>query len=66
MRSAGLLASRLFIDTYQRSRRMQVALDSRGMGGALRVLPINYARAPQAWWLAATMAASLLLARVSI
>lgn len=44
MVSAGLLASRLFIETYQRSQRLQTALDSRGYSGAgnLKVLPLNF------------------------
>jgi cobalt/nickel transport system permease protein len=42
MRSSGLLASRLFIDAYQRSKRMQTALESRGYTDDLRVLPIVY------------------------
>jgi energy-coupling factor transporter transmembrane protein EcfT len=39
-----LLASRLFIETYQRSQRLQIALDSRGYTGAnpLRVLPLQF------------------------
>ena len=43
MNSAALLGSRLFIDAFQRSRRLQIALDSRGYdGGDLRVLPSTY------------------------
>jgi cobalt/nickel transport system permease protein len=61
MRSAALLASQLFLDAYRRSRRLQIALESRGMAGPLRVLPIAYTRGRRAWWLGATMAASLLL-----
>jgi cobalt/nickel transport system permease protein len=40
--NAGLLGSRLFIDAYQRSRRLQVALASRNFSGDLRVLPASY------------------------
>ena len=40
--SAGLLASRLFIETYQRSKNIQIALDSRGYRDQLNVLPIRY------------------------
>lgn len=40
--SAALLATRLFIETYQRSRRLQTALESRGYGADLRVLPSAY------------------------
>lgn len=44
MISAGLLGSRLFIDSYQRSQRLQTALDARGYDGELRVLPPDYQR----------------------
>lgn len=40
--SAALLASQLFIDTYRRSVQMQVALESRGFDGRLRVLPATF------------------------
>ena len=63
MVSAGLLGSRLFIDAYQRSRQLSSALESRGYaGGALRVLPMPYRRAPYVWWIGAGLAASLLMA----
>ncbi len=42
MTSAGLLGSRLFISSYQRSKRLQIALDSRCGEGDLRVLPTIY------------------------
>ncbi|MGB0388829.1 MAG: cobalt ECF transporter T component CbiQ [Ardenticatenaceae bacterium] len=42
MTSAGLLGSRLFINAYQRSQRLQIALDSRCAEGELRVLPTTY------------------------
>lgn len=42
MASAGVLASRLFIDAYQRGQRLQTALSSRGFTSDLKVLPINY------------------------
>ncbi|NJN84172.1 MAG: hypothetical protein HC802_19110 [Caldilineaceae bacterium] len=42
LRSAGLLGSQLFIDAYRRSQRVQIALDSRGFDGTLRVLPSEY------------------------
>lgn len=45
MSSAGLLGSRLFVDAFQRSRRLQTALDARGYeGGHLQVLPTIYYR----------------------
>ena len=42
--SAGQLAARLFIAAYQRSERLQTALDSRAYQGELRVLPAAYRR----------------------
>lgn len=42
MNSAALLGSRLFIDAYQRSRRLQSSLDARAYDGELRVLPSRY------------------------
>ncbi len=43
MNNAALLGSRLFMDAFQRSRRLQLALESRGYdGGDLRVLPARY------------------------
>ena len=44
MINAALLGSRLFIDAYQRSQRLQTALDARAYDGELRVLPSNYQR----------------------
>ncbi len=44
MHSAALLAGRLFIESYQRSRRLQLALESRGYDGQLRVLSGHYRR----------------------
>ena len=42
MNSAALLAARLFIESYQRSQRLQTALESRGYDNDLRVLPEQY------------------------
>ena len=42
MNSAGMLASRLFIDAYERSQRLNTALSSRGFDGDLNVLPVDY------------------------
>lgn len=43
MQNAALLGSRLFVEAFERSRRVQTALESRGYdGGDLRVLPITY------------------------
>jgi cobalt/nickel transport system permease protein len=62
MRSSGLLASRLFVDAYQRSTRMQTALASRGYTSDLRVLPLDYRHDARAYWLGTAVAGSLLLA----
>ncbi|MFP4440580.1 MAG: cobalt ECF transporter T component CbiQ [Chloroflexaceae bacterium] len=62
MRSSGLLASRLFIDAYQRSTRMQTALESRGYSGDLRVLSPAYRHDARVYWLGAAVMGSLLLA----
>jgi cobalt/nickel transport system permease protein len=42
MSSAALLATRLFVETYQRSQRLQTALESRGYDDDLRVLPAAF------------------------
>jgi cobalt/nickel transport system permease protein len=62
LRSAGLLGSQLFLDAYRRSQRLQMALESRGLAGSLRVLPLAYRRDRRARWFGAALAASLLLA----
>jgi cobalt/nickel transport system permease protein len=62
MVSAGLLSSRLFIETYQRSRRLQLALDSRAFNGELRVLPARYQSDARTAWIGAAVGLSLLLA----
>jgi cobalt/nickel transport system permease protein len=59
-RSSGLLASRLFIDAYQRSIQLQTALESRGYTGELRVLPSTYRQDTHVYWLTAAVASSLL------
>ena len=64
VRSAGLLGGRLFIDAYQRSRRLETALQGRGYSGELRVLPLVYRQDRRVYVLSAGIAASLLLARV--
>jgi cobalt/nickel transport system permease protein len=65
MNSAALLGSRLFIDAFQRSRRLQIALESRGYeGGDLQVLPSPYKTDPKIVWLGLVIAASLFLAGV--
>ena len=62
MRSSGLLASRLFLDAYQRSQRMQTALESRGYYGNLRVLPLTYRHDRWAYIWTVAVVVSLLLA----
>jgi len=66
MTSAGLLASRLFIETYQRGQRLQIALDSRGYTGAnqLRVLPLQFRYDSSLLGLGSLALASLVLARL--
>jgi cobalt/nickel transport system permease protein len=59
--SAGLLGSQLFIDAYRRSQRLQVALESRGFTGDLKVLPMTYQFDRRLWGLGTGMIASLLL-----
>ncbi len=61
LRSTGLLGSQLFLDAYRRSLRLQVALESRGLDGPLRVLPLDYTTDRRMWWIGAGLAASLLL-----
>jgi len=60
LHSAAQLASRLFIETYLRSRRLQVALEGRGYAGDLRVLPHTYRTWPGLYALGVTMASSLI------
>ncbi|MGQ9928237.1 MAG: cobalt ECF transporter T component CbiQ [Chloroflexaceae bacterium] len=64
LRSASLLGSQLFLDAYRRSQRLQMALESRGLAGPLRVLPLAYRRDRRARWFGAALAASLLLVGV--
>ena len=64
MRSAGALASRLFIEAYLRGRRTQLALESRGFAGELRVLSPGYRRDMRLIGVGVYMAASMLAARL--
>lgn len=66
MRSASLLGSQLFIDTFRRSRRLQIALDSRGYDGVLNVLPARYIEDRRWVWLLGGLILSLILARLAI
>lgn len=58
--SAALLASRLWLETYRRSQRLQIALEGRGYAGELRVLPNEYQRSARVIGLALLVSASLL------
>jgi cobalt/nickel transport system permease protein len=62
MLSAALLGSQLFIETYRRSQRLQVALASRGYTGEFQVIPIQYRYDWRLWGVTIGIAASLLLA----
>jgi cobalt/nickel transport system permease protein len=62
LRSSGLLASRLFVDAYQRSTRMQTALESRGYAGDLRVLPLAYRHDARMYVLMVAVVVSMALA----
>ncbi|MCL5109341.1 MAG: cobalt ECF transporter T component CbiQ [Chloroflexi bacterium] len=66
VKSAGLLGSRLFVDSYQRSKRLQIALDSRGYSGDLQGLTPSYRTDRSLWWLGAAATATLLIGRVLI
>ncbi len=60
--SAGLLISRLFIETYHRSQRLQIALESRGYeNGNLNVLRETYSMDRSLVWLGLIAASSLIL-----
>jgi len=62
MNNAALLGSRLFIDAFQRSRRLQLALESRGYdGGNLRVLPVRYQADSRVLWAGSAAAISLVM-----
>ncbi|MCG3209737.1 MAG: Energy-coupling factor transporter transmembrane protein EcfT [Anaerolineae bacterium] len=63
MNSAALLGSRLFIDAFQRGKRLQIALESRGYsGGSLRVLPAVYIPDRRVLWAGLALVITLLLA----
>ncbi len=62
MNSAALLGSRLFIDAFQRSHRLQIALESRGFSGSLRVLPATYQPDRRMWRAALAVSISLVAA----
>jgi len=60
MASLGLLASRLFVEAYQRTRRVEVAMESRCLSDDMRTLPSTYDTAPGLWLLGLAVAATLL------
>ena len=67
MNNAALLGSRLFIDAFQRSRHLQIALDSRGYdGGDLRVLPAHYTTDRRLLWIGPAVVASLFLVWIMV
>lgn len=59
--NAALLASRLFVEAYQRGKELQTALESRGFNGDLRVLPASYRFSPLLATLGIVMTANLVL-----
>lgn len=59
--SSGLLFSRLFIEAYHRSQRMEIALQSRGYTNSLDVLPITYQKNRRLLFLSIPFIANLLL-----
>ena len=61
MASAAQLGSMLFVDVYRRSERLQIALDSRGYQGDLRVLSTTYHPDGRWRWFPPAVAATLLL-----
>ncbi len=63
MSSAGVLAGQLFVDACHRSRRLQIALESRGYSGELKVLPAAYRGDRWLPWLGTGVVASLFLIR---
>ncbi len=60
MASAALLTSRLWVETYRRSQRLQIALEGRGYAGELRVLPNEHHRSAYVIGLGLVISASLL------
>ncbi|MCS7259867.1 MAG: cobalt ECF transporter T component CbiQ [Anaerolineae bacterium] len=59
--NAALLASRLFVEAYRRGKELQIALESRGFNGDLRVLPMTYRFSPLFTVLGAVIMANLVL-----
>jgi cobalt/nickel transport system permease protein len=66
MNSAALLGSQLFIDAYQRSKRLQIALQSRGYTDSLKVLPARYSKDRRILWYGVLVASNMILAWVVV
>ncbi len=67
MNSAGLLGSRLFVNAFQRSRRLQIALESRGYeGGDIYMLPLIYQSDRRLIWLGLAVTASMIIAWMAV
>jgi cobalt/nickel transport system permease protein len=64
--SAGLLGSRLFVDAYGRSQRLQLALEARAYQDELRVLPVRYERDCRVLICGAAVISGLLLTRALV
>lgn len=62
MASAGMLGGQLFLDAYRHSKRLQTALESRGYGGELRVLPAIYRTDPVVYCAGAILLGAMLWA----
>ncbi len=63
MNGAGLLGSRLFVNAFQRSRRLQIAMESRGYeGGDIHMLPLVYQSDRRLIWLGFAITASMIIA----
>ena len=59
--SAGHLGSRLFIDAFHRSKRLEISLNSRCYSGELKVLPIEYQSGSKLLVMAFFVVSSLIL-----
>ena len=63
MNGAGLLGSRLFVNAFQRSRRLQIAMESRGYeGGDIYMLPLVYQSDHRLIWLGFAITANTIIA----
>jgi cobalt/nickel transport system permease protein len=67
MNGAGLLGSRLFVNAFQRSRRLQIALESRGYeGGDIHMLPLVYKSDRRLIWLGLAITACMIIAWMAV